>query len=176
MTLEAVRKYSVGNFILHAKLLKTSQLITQNHEWLCSCYTHSKLPFMNVQLISPVWIFPPLWSGKQSDFCTFLIPSLLVWWLYIKAVCVNSAVRQEAFFLFIFYGGIKQLWPSCFFLQLRRLILNPCVSKLLEPCTILYQAKPPPPLLCREPLTIGPHSPYLLLNTNKVFYISSAGT
>lgn len=144
MTLEAVRKYSVGNFILHAKLLKTSQLITQNHEWLCSCYTHSKLAFMTVQLISPVWIFPPLWSGKQSDFCTFLIPSLLVWWLYIKAVCVNSAVRQEAFFIYFLRWNKTALALMFFFYSWGGWSWTPVFQSFLSPAQSSTRQNPHP--------------------------------
>lgn len=58
--------------------------------------------------------FPSTLKWETIRFL-YILNTVTSWWLYIKAVCVNSAVRQEAFFLFLFYGGIKQLWPSCFF-------------------------------------------------------------
>lgn len=110
--------------------------------WLCSGHTHPKLPFLTMQLI-PQPFFPRLWSGKQSNFCTFLKPSLLVWWLNIKAICVNRAV------LFFFLRWTKTALAFMFFYSWGGWSWTPVFQSFLSPAQSCSEQSPRPRSLLR---------------------------
>lgn len=111
--------------------------------------------------------FPSALKWKQYNFLCILnnITSSLVT-LHKRCLCTQHRAVGGPF-----YGRIKQAWPSCFFTA-EGWSRNPVFQSFLSP--------PQSPHLnyfsSTELLTTGPHLCYLLLNTTKIFYISSAGS
>lgn len=112
-----------------------------------SVWTRSaKAPVSDNAINSPGLFSPRLWSGKQSNFCTFLKPSLLVWWLYIKAICVNRAVLQEALF---FLRWTKTALAFMFFYSWGGWSWTPVFQSFLSPAQSCSEQSPRPRSLLR---------------------------
>lgn len=134
-----------------------------------------KLTCVAVPLLTRGQIFLLLWRAKAITFLCFLntITSSLVT-LHKRHLCKQDWAAGDFSF---FHSGENQLYPLSFmcFLQWRRLSSSPGVSELRIWAQSSTQHGLRPHSCTQRCLQQASHSPSSF-NTNKIFYISSAGS